>query len=262
MMVCAEWHDQIAAYVDGELPSSEMAALRAHAEACPACASQALALMQGKLAVRSAANRYTAPPSLRARIVQLTKEAAEERRNVEVTYRLPWHRLVGMWWPQSLAAAAALLLLVGFLIAYGQRKQGQAVAELSDLHVTALASANPVEVISTDRHTVKPWFQGRIPFSFNLPELQGSPFTLVGGRVAYFHQEPGAHLIFTYQRHMISTFIFRNTPQLGFTAAPFAGHPSSFNLQTWTQGDLRYVVLGDVNANTIGELAKLLQQAR
>ena len=58
----------------------------------------------------------------------------------------------------------------------------QALAELVDLHVATLASANPVDVISTDRHTVKPWFQGKLPFTFNLPELQNSSFKLVGGR--------------------------------------------------------------------------------
>ena len=57
----------------------------------------------------------------------------------------------------------------------------QVVSEIADLHVTALASASPVEVISTDRHTVKPWFQGKIPFSFNLPELQNTEFSLLAG---------------------------------------------------------------------------------
>ena len=128
--------------------------------------------------------------------------------------------------------------------------------------MTALASANPVEVVSTDRHTVKPWFQGRIPFTFDLPDLQGTPFTLVGGRVAYFHQEPGAHLIFGYQRHFISVFIFRDTPQLAMPAFFFADKTSSFTLRTWTTEGLRYVVIGDANAATIENLTELLQRAR
>ena len=136
------------------------------------------------------------------------------------------------------------------------------MAEFADLHVTALASANPVEVVSTDRHTVKPWFQGRIPFTFDLPDLQGMPFTLVGGRVAYFHQEPGAHLIFGYQRHFISVFIFRNTAQLAMPAAFFSDKSSSFTLQTWTQQGLRYVVVGDASAAIIENLTGILQHAR
>ena len=64
------------------------------------------------------------------------------------------------------------------------------MSELVDLHVATLASSNPIDVVSSDRHTVKPWFEGKIPFTFNLPELQNSPFTLVGGRVSYLNQSP------------------------------------------------------------------------
>ena len=133
------------------------------------------------------------------------------------------------------------------------------LAEFADLHVATLASANPVEVVSTDRHTVKPWFQGRIPFTFDLPDLQGSPFTLTGGRVAYFHQEPGAQLIFAYQRHFTSAFIFRDTPQLSIAPSSFSDHGTSFSLQTWTQDGLRYVLISDVNTATLQQLAGLLQ---
>ena len=83
---------------------------------------------------------------------------------------------------------------------------------------------------------------------------------MTGGRVAYFHQEPGAHLIFAYQRHFISAFIFRDTPQLAIAQTSFSDRGSSFNLQTWTQGGLRYVVIGDVKAATIQQLADLLQR--
>ena len=147
-------------------------------------------------------------------------------------------------------------------VAVNRQQGAKALAEFADLHVTALASANPVEVVSTDRHTVKPWFQGRIPFTFDLPDLQGTPFTLLGGRVAYFHQEPGAHLIFAYQRHFISVFIFRDTPQLAAPASFFADKSSSFTLRTWTKEGLRYVVIGDANAATIDSLTGVLQRAR
>ena len=133
----------------------------------------------------------------------------------------------------------------GGLFVANRRQQAKALAEFADLHVAALASANPVEVISTDRHTVKPWFQGRIPFTFDLPELQGSPFALLGGRVAYFHQEPAAHLIFRYQRHLISVFIFRDASQAALPTSAIADQTSSFRLRSWTQGGLRYVVIGD-----------------
>jgi anti-sigma factor RsiW len=134
-------------------------------------------------------------------------------------------------------------------------------SELADLHVATLASASPVDVVSTDRHTVKPWFQGKIPFSFNLPELQGSEFTLVGGRITYFAQTPGAHLIYQIRKHEVSVFIFQDRG--GETASPPSGpvHALSFNLENWTQGGLRYFVVGDVSADDIQALSKLLKAA-
>jgi anti-sigma factor RsiW len=161
-----------------------------------------------------------------------------------------------------MAAAALRLLAAGLFFFSGRDRQSSSLGEFADLHVANLASSNPVEVVSTDRHTVKPWFQGRIPFTFDLPELQGSPFSLTGGRVAYFHQEPGAHLIFAYQRHFISAFIFRDTPQLAISEKPFADRGTSFNLETWTQDGLRYVLVSDVNAATMQQLAALLQSRK
>lgn len=191
---------RLEAYVDVELPPPEMEAFRAHAANCPDCATAALALIETKAALRRAGQRYAAPPDFRARVLASVRAhnlptpedvANPSQRNRESNLPL---------WPRwALAAAALVLLASGLFFAVNRYQQPKSLAEFADLHVAALASANPVEVVSTDRHTVKPWFQGRIPFTFDLPELQGSPFTLTGGRVAYFHQEPGAHLIFAYQ---------------------------------------------------------------
>ena len=85
----------------------------------------------------------------------------------------------------------------------------QVFSEIADLHVATLASSSPVDVISTDRHTVKPWFQGKIPFAFDLPELQNSEFSLLGGRMTYLDQTPGAHLIYDVRKHHISVFVFQ-----------------------------------------------------
>jgi anti-sigma factor RsiW len=268
MMNCTEWQDRIEAYVDAELPPAEMDAFRAHAEQCTACATSTLALMQSKQAIRRAGNRYTASPDLRARMFDLAKgkdSAESESKPAHVEHEIRWtglDRLTSGMWPRwALAAAAVLLIAVGLFVA-NRRQEAKTLAEFADLHVAALASANPVEVISTDRHTVKPWFQGRIPFTFDLPELQGSPFTLLGGRVAYFHQEPAAHLIFRYQRHLISVFIFRDASQAALPASAIADQTSSFRLRAWTQGGLRYVVIGDASAGTIQQLADLLRSGQ
>ena len=163
-----------------------------------------------------------------------------------------------------LPAVLVLILSVAVNL-YVQRensRQERVYSELADLHVSALASATPVDVISTDRHTVKPWFQGKLPFSFNLPELQGTEFTLLGGRVTYLAQSPGAHLIYQIRKHEISVFIFQDRGDETASLASGPVHALSFNVENWTQGGLRYFVVGDVGAEDIQALSKLLRDAR
>jgi anti-sigma factor RsiW len=138
----------------------------------------------------------------------------------------------------------------------------QVFSEIADLHVATLASSSPVDVISTDRHTVKPWFQGKIPFAFNLPELQNSDFSLLGGRMTYLEQNPGAHLIYDVGKHHISVFVFqeRSLPARLNDSSDKPGR-LSFNMETWSQGGLRYFVIGDASAANIDSLAKLFKAA-
>jgi anti-sigma factor (TIGR02949 family) len=265
-MTCDRWPEQITAYVDGELDPSQQAAFRAHAQECSHCAAQALAITESKAAIRGAASRYAAPLGLRERVLGVASEESagsrvrrQERAIKSSRQYVPTFLSRPAW---SLVAAAVLLFAAGLFVLASRNSQSKAVGEFADLHVMALASANPVDVVSSDRHTVKPWFQGKLPFSFDLPELNGSPFTLVGGRIAYFHQEPGAQLIFTFQRHLISVFIFRDTPQLGLPGSVSSNRSSAFTNESWTKEGLRYVIMGDAGAGTIQELTQILQRGQ
>jgi anti-sigma factor RsiW len=135
-------------------------------------------------------------------------------------------------------------------------------SEIADLHVATLASSSPVDVISTDRHTVKPWFQGRIPFAFNLPELQNSGFSLLGGRMTYLEQTPGAHLIYDVRKHHISVFVFqeRSLPAR-LSDSSEKQEKVSFKMETWSQGGLRYFAIGDASAADIERLVNLFKAA-
>jgi len=163
-----------------------------------------------------------------------------------------------------LAAVSVLVFAVVGLSAIRmgreQARTAQVYGEVADLHVATLASSSPVDVVSTDRHTVKPWFQGRIPFAFDLPELQNSGFSLLGGRMTYLEQAPGAHLIYQIRKHEISVLIFQESSlhgRLGENASP--GRKLSFNLETWSQGGLRYFVIGDASSSDIESLARLFK---
>jgi len=258
-MACEQWSDKqsagkLAAYLDGELDSAEAGVLGAHLRKCSECAADALGQVQMKRSVQMAGKRYSGSPELRSRIAKSI--AAKPRWQ-------GWH-----W--QILAVPALFLLIISLAVNFyagreSARRQ-RVYSELADLHVSALASATPVDVVSTDRHTVKPWFQGKIPFSFNLPELQGSEFTLLGGRVTYLAQTPGAHLIYQVRKHEVSVFIFQDRAfeDRGEGTASVPSRPVnalSFNVENWTQNGLRYFVVGDVSADDIQALSKLLRNA-
>jgi anti-sigma factor RsiW len=242
-----QWRIQLDTYLDGELPADQMRALDAHLRTCPACAADALARVQFKRAIKTAGVRFTPSVEFRERVQK--KIAFKPRRSSRFSF--------------ALAGVFALLLIAGLLTAYVQRQnllQRQFYGEIADLHVSTLASPNPVDVVSTDRHTVKPWFQGKIPFTFNLPELQNTDFTLVGGRVTYLGQVPGAHLIYQIRKHQISVFIFPED-LVSLRVGSSTAKERSFNLQTFTQEGLRYIVFGDVAADDIKKLSEMLQSA-
>lgn len=238
-----DWRLKIESYVDRELPEEELARWEHHLRECPTCAPAVLGRLQMKQAIRSAAAaRYLPSAALRLRILQAS---APRRRRF---WGLPSLRL---------ATAAALALLVIASAVWLARPRGlNPAAELVDLHVTALAGSNPVDVLSTDRHTVKPWFEGRLPFTFDLPDLQGSPFRLIGGRVSYVQQNPAAQLLFGIRKHQISVFIFDDRGQGEF-------HPETqelgFIVDTWRQGRLAYAAVGDTGPDDLHALRRLIQ---
>ncbi|MGA9392916.1 MAG: hypothetical protein WBV69_20975 [Candidatus Sulfotelmatobacter sp.] len=134
---------------------------------------------------------------------------------------------------------------------------------MADLHVATLASSTPVDVLSSDRHTVKPWFLRKIPFTFNLPELAaGSEFTLVGGRVAYLEQVPSAHLIYQIRKHYISVFILPDRSSAIREFAPGTATNFSFQTASWTENGLRYFLIGDVGAADLQKLSEMLRDSK
>ena len=245
-MVCESWKERLDTYLDGELAHEEMRTFDAHVRNCPSCSADALSRVQFKRALHLAGKRFTPSAEFRNRMQQSI--ASKPRR----AFRVGW-----------MLAAAAVLLVVGTLTStnLGNRSgRDQVFSEIADLHVATLASSSPVDVISTDRHTVKPWFQGKIPFAFNLPELQNSEFSLLGGRMTYLEQTPGAHLIYDVRKHHISVFVFQER-SLPARLSDSALQPDklSFNMETWSQGGLRYFVIGDASAADIDRLARLFK---
>jgi anti-sigma factor RsiW len=247
-MVCESWKAKLDTYLDGEVPEEEMRSFDAHVRSCPSCSADALTRVQMKRAIQAAGKRYTPSAEFRKRMEQ--KLAPKPQRSFRLGFML--------------VTAAALVLVVGTLTsAYLGTRSGrdQVFSEVADLHVAALASSSPVDVISTDRHTVKPWFQGKIPFAFNLPELQNTEFSLLGGRMTYLDQTPGAHLIYDLRKHHISVLVFQERSLPARLDENPVSKKQPFNMETWSQGGLRYFVIGDTSSADIDSLAKLFKAA-
>src|SRR5271167_616935 len=241
-MVCESWKEKLDTYLDCELPEVEMRTFDAHVRSCPSCSADALTRVQMKRAIQVAGRRFTPSAEFRRRVLQ--DIASKPRRSL------------GLGWMFALAAAVILAVGAVTLSYVGTRSdRGQVFSEIADLHVTTLASSSPVDVISTDRHTVKPWFQGKIPFAFNLPELQNSEFSLLGGRMTYLDQTPGAQLIYDVRKHHISVFVFQERAKpASLDKTSLSPKDLPFNMETWSQGGLRYFVIGDTSAADIDSL--------
>ena len=243
-MACAMPSSELMQYADAELTPERAAAFEAHLNSCGECAAQLAQALQLKKSVHLAGVRYEPSRELRARV---RSQIAPQRRRV-------------LWLPViAIAAVLVLFSVVVIRVVTARAASEQLMAEVVDRHVSALASANPVDVVSTDRHTVKPWFQGKLPFTFNLPDVNGSPYVLEGGRLTFLNQSPGAQLIYGLRKHHISVFIFQERDvKVPMTTG---ARSSSFTTETWSQGGLRYFVVSDVSGDDLKGLIDLLKRA-
>ena len=235
----------LAQYLDGELAPDQASRMEQHISDCPHCSAEVSVLVSMKRSLRAADRHFTPTAEFRRKIQQQVS-----RPQSKWNMRFVW------------AFATLAVVLILSIVWLARSRRVDTFSEVADLHVSALASTNPVDVISTDRHTVKPWFQGRIPFSFNLPELTGTEFTLLGGRVVYLHQQPGAQLIFTVRQHKISVLIYRESAGLaGDLTDGNVERRHAFNVAAWKTQDLRFIVIGDVDVDEIRKLTQLIQIA-
>jgi len=252
-MLCEHDPAVLSACLDGELPAQQQIAIEAQIASCTQCAAEVAALMSLRRNLAPARNRFAPTPAFRLKMQQQIAATVSRR---PANNRLNRPRLMAV----AFALAAMLILGIGWL-QYSSRSA--AFSQIADLHVIALASANPYDVVSSDRHTVKPWFQGKLPFSFNIPEFAGSGFTLLGGRLVYLHQQPGAQLIIGMNQHKISILIFQDSSTLDRTFPIFvkAASRNAFTVASWKSQNLRFFVIGDTEPQQIDRLVQSFKQA-
>ena len=133
------------------------------------------------------------------------------------------------------------------------------VNEISDLHIATLAANQPPQVISSDRHTVKPWFQGKLPFSFNLPENLPDDTKLDGANLVYLHNRPVAQLLYSIGRHRVSVLLRQKQD-----AAPMLTQTerSGFHVTGFATDDLEVIAISDVDPARLAALVRAIEQAQ
>lgn len=204
-MTCKECLDSLNAYVDGELAADEAAAVRDHLAMCDDCAAQHTRLVEGTMRLKGALMRYEAPDVLKARLrASLSRPEAEI---VAAQPRVPFFR--GVRWPTAIAAAAVVAVLSSAAtLSFANRKSGadEIQSELLASHIRSLMPGHLTDVASNDQHNVKPWFNGRVDMSPNVPRLDSLGFPLVGGRIDYINGRSVPVIVYTRRQHVINVY--------------------------------------------------------
>lgn len=246
-MNCEETRRLLAAHLDGELDVVRDAEVVAHLNGCAACADAALAHAARRGLVQERLTRYVAPADLRARVTANLRAQARPAAR-------PWlQRLVS----QALPIAAGLVVAAGLGYQLGSRATRRE-ARLDDFvssYVRAATTGHVLDVVSTDQHTVKPWFIGKLEFSPVVRDLAAAGFPLTGGRLDRVEGRATAVLVYHRRKHVIDLYI----RPAGGEAAPVAATRDGFNLVGWTEAGQECVAVSDLAAPELAEFARLWQ---
>lgn len=253
-MACAE-SDRVHALVDGELVVAEAAALAQHLAGCAECEALAAELQALRASLKAGASRYAAGPALRGRIARAlaadgAAAAAKSRGRRDALLRQPafWSGAAG----GALAAGVAALAIVASL---GRGVPDALEHDVLSAHLRAQVSGHPIDVESSDRHTVKPWLAGHADVAPPVTDFAADGFVLSGGRVDYVDGTRAAVVVYRHGAHLIDVFAWRDAAGALRERAVSA---NGYRLLFWRAGDLAFCAVSDTADAQLVALKRLI----
>jgi anti-sigma factor RsiW len=251
-MTCDEARILLHALLDGELDAGHAREVEDHIATCPGCAAELAAYREMSKAIAGADLRYTAPPALRRRI-----EAALPQAQTQIQ-AVPSRRAVLRGFAMGSAVSAIAATGLFAIVLRGDDEQ-RITSEIVSAHLRSLQAGHLTDVISTDQHTVKPWFNGKLDVAPPVIDLTALGFTLIGGRLDYVDARPIGAIVYRRRQHVINLFVAQtaSTERRAAKTETFQG----FNVRSWSEGGLNYWAVSDIAADELAEFSDKFETA-
>lgn len=251
-MNCDDARPLIAAYSDGELDLVRSLEVEEHLRGCSSCAAARENLQALNRAAHSA--YFPAPDGLRQSVLAAVRASEPIPQNMMV------HRASRSWITTGLALAAGVIL--GFFVAQGigrRSSEQRLLAELTDSHVRSLIGTHLTDVISSDQHTVRPWFEGKLDFAPPVEDLSAQGFPLVGGRVEYIKGRTVAALVYERRKHFINLFVWPDAA--GNHEVKGEKPQRGYHLVRWRAAGMNYWAISEIAEDDLRKFAAAFSDA-
>jgi anti-sigma factor RsiW len=250
-MPCDRFRDALDARLDGVLLPDEARDVDQHLATCASCAREYAMLSETHRLLSENLMRYAAPDVLKARIRGALSETVGRTDSATPPRRAPVRRVPG-WWRQ-LAAGILIAAASSTLTWSALGTRSASVSETDELlasHVRSLMPGHLTDVVSTDQHNVKPWFNGRVDMSPSVPRLDSAGFPLVGGRTDYVRGRAVPVVVYARRQHMINVYAW---PEPGSASEPRASTRNGYHFVTWRGDGVEYWAVSDLNTKELDE---------